>query len=131
MVRATVSELLRFLDRILSTSGDGFGRTELSSELETVFVMTHCDDTLGAESSRRKNATEADCTVTDDDGCVTRFHIRTNGGMVSRCHHVREREKRFENVFVVGIPIGDANECTVGERDTQFLGLCACRAVWA
>jgi len=72
---------------------DGLRGAELLGEFESVLVVAHRDDPLGAESAGREHAAEADCAVADHDHGRTRLDARIDGRVVTGSHHVGQREQ--------------------------------------
>ena len=100
---------------------DDVGGAELTRERDPVGVPTEDDDLVGPEPPGRDHAAQADGPVADHGHTLAVIDAGDNRRVMSRGHHVRERQQRRQQRVVLADRQG--HERPVGQRHPDRLGL--------
>ena len=120
-------ELAHTFDGLVAALADDVGGAERAPERDPVGMPAEQDDLLGAEALGGDDAAEPDGAVADDRSGRARRHPRGERRMVTRSHHVGERQQRRHERVVLADRQHD--ERAVRERDAHRFALRAVDAV--
>src|SRR5436309_3699304 len=115
-------ELENCLDRRVAPLGDDVRRAEGPCKLLPCGIATESDDASRSQPAGRDDGAEAHGAVADDRHDAVRPNAGAHRDMVTRAHHIGQREQRAHCLVRV-IRAGDAHESRIRERHTNHLAL--------